>query len=116
MSSTGASKQWQATQQPRQPFFMRFAIALRKRPFYQRMGVLFLGGFVIGGFAETFACKTGLYASVTDSKARRRHQLDEWVAEFQDNLSEWQKEDMQRAAAAKQLEELKAQQQRLAKA
>ncbi len=78
---------------------------LRQRPFVIRMGVVYCGSFLFGAMVEYFACSTGLYETVASKKADRRLEIDEFVADFRQNMEKWQQEDKERAlriAAAKQ--------------
>ncbi|ESL11738.1 hypothetical protein TRSC58_00505 [Trypanosoma rangeli SC58] len=91
-----------ATQQREDPFLrggtasQRFLQRYRKYPFPVRMTGLFLVGFMLGGVIETFACMTHMYESVMAKKDMRRHDFDEFVADFRDNVERWQRQDMMR--------------------
>lgn len=86
-----------------------WAPKLRAIPFGRRMTIIYLGTFVVGFAVETFACKTGLYAAVTHKKTERRHELDEIVLEFRQNMEKWTAEDIRIA----QMKEQAAEQHRL---
>jgi hypothetical protein len=106
MSAKPSISNWQKSQSKDQMRMVtRMTFSLRSFPLPQRMVILFCTSFFFGGLIELFACSTGLYEAVTENKTKRRHDLDEFVAEFQDNLAKWQEEDMQLYAAKKQLEE-----------
>ncbi|EAN92611.1 hypothetical protein C3747_32g750c [Trypanosoma cruzi] len=89
-----------ATQQTRDTFLrggtasQRFLQRYRKYPYPVRMAGLFLLGFALGGVIETFACKTHMYESVMAKKDMRRHEFDEFVADFRENMERWQRQDM----------------------
>ncbi|RNE98764.1 uncharacterized protein Tco025E_09172 [Trypanosoma conorhini] len=89
-----------ATRQTEDPFLrggtasQRFLHRYRKYPFPVRMTGLFLVGFVLGGVIETFACKTHMYESVMAKKDMRRHDFDEFVDDFRENVERWQRQDM----------------------
>lgn len=83
-----------------------WAPKLRAIPFYRRMAIIYAGTFVIGFAVETFACKTGLYAAVTHKKTERRHQLDEVVLEFRQNLEKWTQEDIRIATEREKAQQL----------
>lgn len=73
----------------------RFFRAYRKElPFPARMFGIFLLGFSLGMVIEVFACKTHLYESVMMKKDARRHEFDEFVVDFRQNVERWQREDM----------------------
>ncbi|KPA74910.1 putative mitochondrial hypothetical protein [Leptomonas pyrrhocoris] len=73
----------------------RFFRAYRARlPFPVRMSGIFLLGFSLGLVIEVFACKTHLYESVMMKKDARRHEFDEFVVDFRQNVERWQREDM----------------------
>ncbi|CAG9567178.1 conserved hypothetical protein [Leishmania major strain Friedlin] len=55
---------------------------------------IFLVGFSLGLVLEVFACKTHLYESVMMKKDARRHEFDEFVVDFRQNVERWQREDM----------------------
>ncbi|CAJ1985699.1 hypothetical protein conserved [Leishmania donovani] len=63
-------------------------------PFPARMFGIFLVGFSLGLVLEVFACKTHLYESVMMKKDARRHEFDEFVVDFRQNVERWQREDM----------------------
>jgi hypothetical protein len=73
---------------------------IRALPFAGRMGAIYCLGFAFGAVVETFACQTRLYEAVAHKKAQRRHEIDEGVAELQENIQKWQDEDMKLATAA----------------
>lgn len=94
-----------AGQLPTQPIMQRAIKRLRLRPLWQQMAVIFTGSFCFGAVVEVFACKTHLYESVVHKKAQRRHEFDEFVADLRENVEEWTKEDQQRAATQRQLDQ-----------
>ncbi|KPI82762.1 hypothetical protein ABL78_8226 [Leptomonas seymouri] len=89
------------SQKRRDPFLRegtatsRFFRAYRTRlPFPARMFGVSLLGFTVGMVIEVFACRTHLYESVMMKKDARRHELDEFVVDFRQNVERWQREDM----------------------
>ncbi|KEG05353.1 hypothetical protein DQ04_23061000 [Trypanosoma grayi] len=93
-----------ATRQKEDPFLRggtasrRFLQRYRTYPYPVRMAGLFLVGFVLGSIIETFACKTHMYESVMAKKDMRRHDFDEFVVDFRQNVYEsvMAKKDMRR--------------------
>lgn len=61
-----------------------------------RMSGVFAVGFAFGAVIEVFACKTMLYESVSKNKDKRRHEFDNFVVEFRQNVDKWQEEDRKR--------------------
>ena len=79
----------------------RFFRAYRTQlPLPARMFGIFLLGFTLGMVIEVFACKTHLYESVMMKKDARRHEFDEFVVDFRQNVERWQREDMSRRHAS----------------
>lgn len=79
----------------------RFFRAYRTRlPFPVRMLGIFALGFSVGMVLEVFACKTHLYESVMMKKDARRHEFDEFVVDFRQNVERWQREDMGKRQAS----------------
>lgn len=94
-------------QKARDPFLRdgtatsRFFKAYRTQlPFPARMFGVFLVGFTLGLVLEVFACKTHLYESVMMKKDARRHEFDEFVVDFRQNVERWQREDMGKRQAS----------------
>ncbi|GET85459.1 hypothetical protein, conserved [Leishmania tarentolae] len=92
---------YRSTQRTPDPFLRdgtvssRFFRAYRTTlPFPARMLGIFLVGFSLGLVLEVFACKTHLYESVMMKKDARRHEFDEFVVDFRQNVERWQREDM----------------------
>ncbi|ORC85019.1 uncharacterized protein TM35_000391930 [Trypanosoma theileri] len=89
-----------ATRQKNDPFLRggtasrRFLQKYRTFPYPVRMSGLFLVGFILGSIIETFACKTHMYESVMSKKDTRRHDFDEFVVDFRQNVERWQRQDM----------------------
>ncbi|AAQ15671.1 hypothetical protein, conserved [Trypanosoma brucei gambiense DAL972] len=79
---------------------LRFIRYYRTLPYPIRMSGIFALGFALGSIVEIFACKTHLYESVMANKDARRHDFDEFVVEFRENVENWQQQDAMRRADA----------------
>lgn len=100
-SRTAVERVYRNAPKTRDPFLRdgtvssRFFRAYRTQlPFPARMFGIFLVGFSLGLVLEVFACKTHLYESVMMKKDARRHEFDEFVVDFRQNVERWQREDM----------------------
>jgi hypothetical protein len=104
---TAVEQMYSASQTRRDPFLRegtatsRFFRAYRTRlPFAGRMAGIFFLGFFLGLVIEVFACKTHLYESVMMKKDARRHEFDEFVVDFRQNVERWQRQDMSKRQAS----------------
>lgn len=82
-----------------------FVTKIKSLPPWARYLFMFSVSFCVGASMEAFSIKTGLYESIVANKTNRRHDLDEFVADFRADLEKWQAEDMKIAEEKKRQEE-----------
>ena len=70
---------------------------VQEMPLPQKMVIAFCCSFAIMCPIEWFMCKTHLYDTIMMHKDSRRHEIDEFVVTFREDISKWQEEDMRRA-------------------
>ena len=82
--------------------------SLEEFDFHGKCVALFLVGFMVGAAMQIFTCKTRLYEVVAAKKQKRRHDLDEWVLEYREQVEKWAMEDKLLWEAKQEVQRLKA--------